>query len=135
MGHLEQRRPHEIEHEINVHRPVRRISRRTHGIGETEATENLHRPRISALPFWVAERRLILFNQDAADTALAEIDTECEADRAGPNDKNFRVHTCLIVATFPVGQQSRLMTVAPERLTTWPYRRFTSESKLLNSST
>jgi hypothetical protein len=24
---------------------------------------------------------------------------KCEADRAGPNDKNFRVHTCHIVAT------------------------------------
>ena len=106
MGHLEQRRPHEIEHQIDVHRPVRRISRCAQGIGETEATENLHRPRIAALHFGVAERRLILLDQDATDTALAEIDTECEAHRAGPNDKNFRVHTCLIVATFLVGGEA-----------------------------
>src|SRR6202023_700457 len=100
MGHLEQRRPHEIEHEIGVPRPVRRISRCAHGIGETEATENLHRPRIAALHFWVAERRIVLLDRDAADTALAEIDAEGEADWAGPDDENFRVHTSHTVPAF-----------------------------------
>src|SRR6202021_4200042 len=73
-----------------------------HGIGETEATENLHGPRIAALHFWVAERRIVLLDHDAADAALAEVDAEREADWAGPDDENFRVHTSHTVPAFLV---------------------------------
>src|SRR5512135_1225616 len=99
MTHFEQRRPHEVEHEVGVHRPVGRISRRAHNVRETEATENFHRPRIAALHFWIAERRVVLLDQDTVDAALAEIDAECEANRTGPNDQYLRVHTCLAVGS------------------------------------
>src|SRR5580704_13176902 len=136
MAHLEQRRPHEIEYEIGVHRPVRRISRSAHGIGESEATENLHRSRIAALHFWVAERRIVLLDHDAADAALAEIDAEREADGAGPNDENFRVHTSHTVLTFMSrqGRQAAQSTVAPERLTISPQRTISERTNACNSS-
>src|SRR5580704_7415457 len=136
MAHLEQRRPHEIEHQIGVHRPVRRISRSAHGIGETEATENLHRSRITALHFWVAERRIVLLDQDAADAALAEIDAERQPDRAGPDDKNFRVHTSHTVPSFlsRQGGNAAQSTVAPERLTISPQRTISERRNACNSS-
>src|SRR5579862_566275 len=136
MGHLEQRWPHEIEHQISVHRPVRRISRSAHGIGETEATENLHRPRIAALHFRVAERRIVFLDQDAADAALTEIDAERQPDWAGPDDKNFRVHVSHTVPTFMSrqGREAAQSTVAPERLTISPQRTISERTNACNSS-
>ena len=109
MGHLEQRRPHQVEQQIGVHRPVRRIARRAHGLGEAEAAENLHRPRIAALHFRIAERRVVLLDQRAADAAPAEIDGERQADRPGPDDEHLGIHS------RPFAAQARAEPTAPFR--------------------
>jgi hypothetical protein len=57
-------------------------------------------------PFLGSRALPILLDQNAANTALAKIDTECEADRAGPSNKNFRVHTGLAIAAFLIGGEA-----------------------------
>ena len=98
MRHLEQRRPHQVEQQIGVHRPVRRIAGGADRLGNAEAAENLHRPRIAALHLRVAERRVVLLDQRAADAALAEIDGERQSDRPGPDDEHLRIHSYPLVA-------------------------------------
>jgi hypothetical protein len=95
VRHLEQRRPHQVEQQIGVHRPVRRVSGGTDGLGNAEAAEDFHRPRIAALHLRIAERRVVLLHQRAADAAFAEIDGERQPDRTSPNDENLRIHSIL----------------------------------------
>src|SRR5207244_3812825 len=65
----------------------------TNVLGKAEATENFHRPRVAAFHLRVAERRVVLLDQRAADAALAEIDGERQPDRSSPDDENLGIHS------------------------------------------
>ena len=53
--------------------------------------EMLHRPLGEVLPFWNGLGRRVALDDNAADSALPELDRQSHADRAASDDDDLRV--------------------------------------------
>ena len=87
----QQRRPGEIENDVDIHRDVAAQARGADLLRQAHAPVDFHGPRVDAFHFR-QERRLVLpLDQRASDAALAEVDGKRQADGACADDQNLRV--------------------------------------------
>ena len=102
IGQAHQRRAHQVEHHIHVHRPVAAQPGCTDAVGHAQAAEHFHGARIASLHLRQEGRLRLLLHDRGANAPLAEIDGEREAHRTGADNQNLRgFHGCLPCVWLP----------------------------------
>ena len=92
IGQVQKRRIDHRRDDEHVHRHPRGQALGADGLRDSHAPVDFHGACVAALHFWPHMRLGLLLDQRVANAAPSEVESEREADRAGADNKNWRVH-------------------------------------------
>jgi hypothetical protein len=93
---VQDRRFRHLGDDEHVHRILCGITLRADGVGQPHVAEDFHGAGVAAFHFRQPSRGRIALGQQDAYAALAQVNGQCQANRAGPGNDHLMVAHALI---------------------------------------